>query len=113
MNTNFKVIGLTGPEIKPESTAPETDALTTRSSELLLITLRVNYATHVGLLKLCYVILLLHRRTPTQPSIFVEYVSAKENFICKTKIPRGNSLLCSVCCSCKANFNTLKIIYII
>ena len=28
MNTNFKVIGLTRLEIKPESTAPEADALT-------------------------------------------------------------------------------------
>ena len=35
MNTNFKVIGLTRLEIKPESTAPEADALTTRPSELL------------------------------------------------------------------------------
>ena len=30
MNTNFKVIGLTRLGIKPKSTAPEADALTTR-----------------------------------------------------------------------------------
>ena len=35
LNTNFKVIGLTRLGIKPESTAPEVDALSTRSSELL------------------------------------------------------------------------------
>ena len=35
MNTNFKVIGLTGLGIKPKSTAPEADALTTLPSELL------------------------------------------------------------------------------
>ena len=35
MNTNFKVIGLTRLGIKPESTAPEADALTTRPFELL------------------------------------------------------------------------------
>ena len=34
MNTNFKVIGLTRLGIKPKSTAPEADALTTRLSEL-------------------------------------------------------------------------------
>ena len=36
MNTNFKVIGLTLVGIKPESTAPEADALATRLSELLI-----------------------------------------------------------------------------
>ena len=38
MNTNFKVIGLTRLGIKPESTAPEPDTLTTRpsGSELLI-----------------------------------------------------------------------------
>ena len=36
MNTNFKVIGLTRLGIKPKSTAQETDALTTRPSELLI-----------------------------------------------------------------------------
>ena len=35
MDTNFKVIGLTRLGIKPKSTAPEADALTTRPSELL------------------------------------------------------------------------------
>ena len=35
MNTNFKVIGLTCLRIEPESAAAETDALTTRLSELL------------------------------------------------------------------------------
>ena len=35
VNTNFKVIGLTRLGIKPKSTAPEVDALTTRPSELL------------------------------------------------------------------------------
>ena len=34
MNTNIKVIDLTPLEIKPESTAPEADALTTRPSDL-------------------------------------------------------------------------------
>ena len=34
MNTNFKVIGLTRLGIKPKSTAPETNALTTRPSDL-------------------------------------------------------------------------------
>ena len=34
MNTNCKVIGLTVLGIKPESTAPEADALTSRSSAL-------------------------------------------------------------------------------
>ena len=37
MNTNFKVIGLTQFGIKPKSTAPEADALTTRPSEQLLL----------------------------------------------------------------------------
>ena len=35
VNTNVEVIGLTPLGIKPESTAPEADALTTRSSEVL------------------------------------------------------------------------------
>ena len=35
VNTNFKVICLTRLGIKPESTAPGADALTTRRSELL------------------------------------------------------------------------------
>ena len=35
MNTNFKVIGLTRLKIKPASTAPEADALCTRTFELL------------------------------------------------------------------------------
>ena len=35
MNTNFKVIGLTRLGIKPESTAPEAEALITRPSKLL------------------------------------------------------------------------------
>ena len=35
MNANFKVIGLTRLGIKPKSTAPEANALTTRPSELL------------------------------------------------------------------------------
>ena len=34
MNINFKVIGLTRLGIKPQSTAPEAAALTTRSPEL-------------------------------------------------------------------------------
>ena len=34
VNSNFKVIGLTRLRIKPESTAQEADALTTRPSEL-------------------------------------------------------------------------------
>ena len=36
MNTNYKVVGLTRLAIKPESTAQEADALTTRPSELLM-----------------------------------------------------------------------------
>ena len=35
MTTNFNVIGLTRLEMKPKSSAPEADAFTTRSSELL------------------------------------------------------------------------------
>ena len=35
MNTNLKVIGLTRLVIKPKSTAPESDAITTGPSELL------------------------------------------------------------------------------
>ena len=35
MSSNFKVIGLTRLGIKPKSTAPEANALTTRPSELL------------------------------------------------------------------------------
>ena len=34
MKTNFKVIGLTRLEIKPETTAPQMDALATRPSEV-------------------------------------------------------------------------------
>ena len=34
MQTNFEVIGSTGLRIKPESAAPQTDALTTRPSSL-------------------------------------------------------------------------------
>ena len=37
VNTNFKIIGLTRLGIKPKSTAPEADALTTRPSEQLLV----------------------------------------------------------------------------
>ena len=37
MNTNFKVIGLTQLGIKPKSTAPEADALTTQPSELYVV----------------------------------------------------------------------------
>ena len=36
MNTNFQVIGLTQLGIKPQFTAPEADALTTRPTELLI-----------------------------------------------------------------------------
>ena len=35
MNTNFEVIGLTRLGMKPKSTAPDADALTTQPSELL------------------------------------------------------------------------------
>ena len=42
MNTNFKVIGLTGLGIKPKSTAHEADALTTRLSAVNFVTLTVN-----------------------------------------------------------------------
>ena len=42
MNTNFKVIGLTRLGIKPESTAPEADDLTTQSFELL----KISYFSH-------------------------------------------------------------------
>ena len=48
MNTNFKVIGLTQLGIKPESTAPEADALTTQPSELLC---RVYIATTFTILR--------------------------------------------------------------
>ena len=37
MNTNFKVIGLTRLGIKPKSTDPEADALTTPPSELYVL----------------------------------------------------------------------------
>ena len=40
MNSNFKVIGLTRLGIKPESTALEANALTTRPSELFKSTKR-------------------------------------------------------------------------
>ena len=36
MNTNFTVIGLTRLGIKPESTAPKAEGLTTWQSELLM-----------------------------------------------------------------------------
>ena len=36
MNTNFKVIGLTRLGIKPKSTAPEAEVLTTGTSELFV-----------------------------------------------------------------------------
>ena len=35
MNTNFKAIGLTRLGIKPKTTVPEEDALTTRPSEII------------------------------------------------------------------------------
>ena len=38
MNTNFKVIGLTRPRIKAESTAQEAGALSTQLSELINFT---------------------------------------------------------------------------
>ena len=59
MNTNFEVIGLTRLRIKPKSTAPEADALTTRPSENKLSSLAVltrqhetdsNYCTKVNVL---------------------------------------------------------------
>ena len=40
-NANFKVVSLTRLGIKPESTSPEVDAHTTRPSELLALTTRV------------------------------------------------------------------------
>ena len=45
MNTNIKVIGLTRIGIKPESTAPEADALTTRPSELFshIVNMKMSY----------------------------------------------------------------------
>ena len=42
MNTNFKVISLTRLGMKPESTAPDTDALTTWPSEQLLKRTKAN-----------------------------------------------------------------------
>ena len=45
MNTNFKVIGLTQLGIKPGSTGPEADALTTQPSELLKVVINVSH-TH-------------------------------------------------------------------
>ena len=41
VNTTFKVIGLTKLGIKPESAAPEADALTTRPSELCHLAISV------------------------------------------------------------------------
>ena len=46
MNTNSKVIGLTRLRMKPESPAPEADALSTRPSELLRR--RVSQITQTG-----------------------------------------------------------------
>ena len=43
MNINFKVIGLTRLGIKPQSTAQEADALTTRPSELATVAGAVAY----------------------------------------------------------------------
>ena len=45
MNINILVIGLTGLEIKPKSTAPEADAFTTRPSERLTEYQWVGYAS--------------------------------------------------------------------
>ena len=47
MNTNFKVISLTLLGFKPESTAPEADALTPRPSELFIALL--NFALNFTL----------------------------------------------------------------
>ena len=44
MNTDFEVIGLTRLGIKPESTAPEVDAFTTRPLELW----RMKHLEHIG-----------------------------------------------------------------
>ena len=41
VNTKFKIIGLTRLEIKPKSTAPEADAVTTRPPELFKFTIAV------------------------------------------------------------------------
>ena len=41
VNTNFKVIGFARLGIKPKSTAPEADALTTRKSELFINSLEL------------------------------------------------------------------------
>ena len=46
MNTNFKVIGLTRLAIKPESAAPETDALTIWPSELLKHKAKLDLHSH-------------------------------------------------------------------
>ena len=47
MNTNFKVIGLTRLEIKPEPTAPEADALTTRPSEQTQHKKKIRFSLHL------------------------------------------------------------------
>ena len=60
MNANFKVIGLSRLGIKPESTAPDANALTTWPSELLsgahAFTVIVSLKHYFGLLfmAICY-----------------------------------------------------------
>ena len=49
MNTNVKVIGLTRLGVKPESTAPEVDVVTTRPSELLNLCVLESFRGFVGM----------------------------------------------------------------
>ena len=53
MNTNFKVIGLTRLGIKPKSTAPEADALTTGPYELLMRMIKLSFLTIAKVERLC------------------------------------------------------------
>ena len=55
MDTKFKVIGMTRLGIKPESTIPEADALTTRLSKLLNFHLNALKKTrYVGIIQAIY-----------------------------------------------------------
>ena len=72
MNTNFKVIGLTRLGIKPESTASETAAHTTRPSELghklaLAVFIRAAYRQNGSFFKAMLPYLLV-QRFPTRGS---------------------------------------------
>ena len=82
MNNNFKVIDLTSHGIKPESTAPEADGLTTRSFGVTIDSY-IHFSVLLRLNALCY----RHHLES-----FAVFDSGEINLYCRLAVNRKNKI---------------------